>query len=103
MLIITILKVYGYVSFFCHFTKGNYFCDFLLASLVDIAFPIQGHLLLERICSLQELTSTGKGGLNKNVRVASLESVSIRFNTPQGLTVIFTRETTYTEKLLFPQ
>ena len=27
-------KVYGYTLFFCHFTKGNNFCDFLFDSMI---------------------------------------------------------------------
>ena len=46
------LKVYDYTPMFSPiFTKLNSFCDFLFASLDDVAISKWGSLLQERICS----------------------------------------------------
>ena len=41
------------ISFSAVVTKGNNFCDLLIASLGDNALPTWGLLLKERICSLR--------------------------------------------------
>ena len=47
------LKVYGCTSIFsAMFSKGDNFCDFLFAYLVDEVFPKCGLRLKESICSL---------------------------------------------------
>ena len=40
-------------SVFSIFSKGNKFCNFLFATVGDIALPKWGQLLKERICSFK--------------------------------------------------
>ena len=54
------------------FTKGGNFCEFLLSSLGNTAFPKWGLLLKKRICSmgadsfLKELTPNSKESKKEN-------------------------------------
>ena len=65
-------------------TKGNCFCDFLFGSLDDVVFPKRVLLTKERIYShkmklfpFRVDPPMGKGGKNKNGRVAPPECVSV--------------------------
>ena len=61
------VNVYTFM-FYCHFSKGNNFCDFLFASLDNVAFSFKGAYSYkqERICSFlpSRVDPSGKDGQN---------------------------------------
>ena len=67
-------KVYGYISMFVIFTKGNNFCDFVFASLDDEAHLNRGQLLTERICSFKMGSTFNEKNLLMHEQILSVMS-----------------------------